>query len=178
MEVSYDLRRYRTSKSVRLSVSCEYGLLITAPKWVSLFAVESIIRKKEQWVIETLTNCSIMPRQALEGDRRKRYLDHREQARSIVHERLAYWNQYYQLSWGVVSIRDQRSRWGSCSRNRNLSFSYKIAFLPMHLADYIIVHELCHILEMNHSSRFWGKVEQTLPNHRLLRKELKNWRLL
>jgi hypothetical protein len=64
-------------------------------------------------------------------------------------------------------------RWGSCSKKGNLNFNYKIALLPQRHSDYVIVHELCHLREFNHSKKFWDLVEQAVPNHRALRTELK-----
>lgn len=103
----------------------------------------------------------------------KHYVAHKELARQVVHERLAHWNQHYNYSWNRVAIRNQKTCWGSCSSLKNLNFSYRLLFLPEHLRDYIIVHELCHLVEMNHSRNFWALVEQTLPHHRKLRAELR-----
>jgi predicted metal-dependent hydrolase len=68
----------------------------------------------------------------------------------------------------------QRSRWGSCSRKGNLNFNYKLIQLPQELADYIVVHELCHLKQFNHSHAFWNLIAETIPNHIELRKILKN----
>ncbi len=78
-------------------------------------------------------------------------------ARALVQNRLRYFNQFYQCRIGKISIRKQRSRWGSASKSSgNLNFNYRIAYLPPELADYLVVHELsCHLVEANHSSRFW-----------------------
>ena len=107
----------------------------------------------------------------------KHYLEHKERARALVHERIAYWNQFYQFKFGRIAIRNQRSCWGSCSELGNLNFSYKILFLPGHLADYIIVHELCHLQEFNHSKNFWALVAKTMPKYREYRKELRSTKL-
>lgn len=109
--------------------------------------------------------------------RREIYIKYKEQARAIVVERLAIYNQIYQYKYNRISIRDQRTRWGSCSSKGNINFNYKIALLPTHLADYIVVHELCHIGEMNHSSRFWGLVARTIPNYLECRAQLKSIKL-
>src|SRR3989338_2317667 len=79
------------------------------------------------------------------------YATHKEFARSVIHERLTYWNQFYNLEYKRVTIRNQRSCWGSCSARGNLNFNYKVIFLPELLMDYVIVHELCHLAELNHS---------------------------
>lgn len=103
----------------------------------------------------------------------KHYLTHKEAARVFIHERISYWNQFYSYEYKRVAIRNTRTRWGSCSEHGNLNFSYKLLFLPEHLADYIIVHELCHLEELNHGRNFWSLVERTIPQHRTLRKELR-----
>lgn len=102
------------------------------------------------------------------------YLEHKEVARDFVHARIAYWNDFYGFSFNRVAIRNQRTCWGSCSEHGNLNFSYKLLFLPQHLADYVIVHELCHLKELNHSKRFWDLVAYTHPDYKTLRSELQS----
>jgi predicted metal-dependent hydrolase len=96
--------------------------------------------------------------------------------RVLVEERLRYFNKIYGAKIGRVSIRKQRTKWGSASSLGNLNFNYRIAFLPEELRDYIIVHELCHLLEPNHSRAFWAHVARVFPSHRALRKELRRYR--
>jgi hypothetical protein len=107
----------------------------------------------------------------------KNYLQYKNQARCLVRQRLEYYNQFYNFKYYRVSIKDQRSRWGSCSGLGNLNFNYRLASLPDELADYIIVHELCHLKEMNHSARFWRLVAQTIPDYLGRRRELKKIRI-
>lgn len=104
------------------------------------------------------------------------FLKHHESARAIVYSRLAHFNLHYKFIYKVVRIKSQASRWGSCSSIGNLNFNYKIAFLPSYLADYIIVHELCHIGEFNHSRNFWNLVSETIPDYKRCRIALKSWR--
>jgi len=106
------------------------------------------------------------------GGSRTSYLQHKEAARAVVQSRLAYFNQHYKLVWGSVAVRNQKSRWGSCSKAGNLNFNYRIALLPAHLQDYIIVHELCHLKEFNHSAKFWQLVAETISTPHLCKKEL------
>ena len=103
----------------------------------------------------------------------KHYLEHKETARAFINERVRYWNSFYNFEINRVAIRNQRTCWGSCSEYKNLNFSYKLLFLPPHLADYVVVHELCHLEELNHSPQFWALVEQTLPEYKKHRKELR-----
>lgn len=103
----------------------------------------------------------------------KHYLEHKEAARDLIHARLEHWNQFYGYQWNRVAIRNQRTCWGSCSELGNLNFSYRILFLPSHIQDYIIVHELCHLAELNHSANFWALVAATIPEHLTHRRELR-----
>ena len=101
------------------------------------------------------------------------YRAHKEGARAVIREKIKRYNEIYQYRLGRVSIRNQKTRWGSCSKSGNLNFNYKILFLEEQLADYIVVHELCHLQELNHSKKFWNLVAQMFPNHRRLRRELR-----
>jgi len=80
--------------------------------------------------------------------------------------RLEHFNQHYQLEWNRVAIRNQRRCWGSCSSLKNLNFNYKIILLPPHLADYIIVHEMCHLVHLHHRQEFWDLVAEQVPDYK------------
>ena len=95
----------------------------------------------------------------------KHYLEHKEAARALILERLAHYNQHYGLEWNRVAIRNQRRCWGSCTSLKNLNFNYKLLLLPPHLADYIIVHELCHLQHLHHRQEFWDLVAEQVPNY-------------
>lgn len=101
------------------------------------------------------------------------YLKYKKDAEALVKDRLEYFNKFYNYKWGRVTIRDQKTRWGSCSKKGNLNFNYKIALLTPDQADYIIVHELCHLKEFNHSQRFWDLVAETVPEYKDIKMILK-----
>lgn len=97
----------------------------------------------------------------------------REQARRFVENRIKYFNSFYGFKINRISIKNQKSRWGSCSKKRNLNFNYKIIYLKPALAEYLIVHELCHLGEFNHSKKFWALVRKTIPDFVKINKELR-----
>jgi len=97
----------------------------------------------------------------------------REQARRFIESRIKYFNSFYGFKIKRVAIKNTSTRWGSCSSLGNLNFNYKIIYLRAQLADYLIVHELCHLGELNHSKRFWTLVGKTIPDYVNLNKELK-----
>ena len=101
------------------------------------------------------------------------YQAHKEAARAVVHKKLSEWNQQYGFTYKRVAIRNQRRSWGSCTSLKNLNFSYKILFLPSHLQDYIVVHELCHLQELNHGTSFWALVEKCVHEYQNCLRELK-----
>jgi len=103
----------------------------------------------------------------------KHYSEHKEAARDIVHARLQHFNQHYGYEFNRVAIRNQRTCWGSCTSLGNLNFSYKVLFLPPEVRDYIIVHELCHLCELNHSPRFWALVAEVVPDYHLHKQTLR-----
>lgn len=103
----------------------------------------------------------------------KHYQQHKELAREVILERLEHYNQHYQFAWKRVAVRNQRRCWGSCTSLKNLNFSYKLIFLPPHLMDYIVVHELCHLQELNHGKAFWALVAEQLPDYKERVRELK-----
>jgi predicted metal-dependent hydrolase len=98
-------------------------------------------------------------------------------ARTLAHSRLAHFNQTYGFRINRVAIRNTRSRWGSASRKCNLNFTYRILYLPPHLIDYVIVHELAHLGAFNHSKEFWQLVARTQPFWKKLRQELRTYSL-
>ena len=75
--------------------------------------------------------------------------------------------------FGRVTVRDQRSRWGSCSSKHNLNFNWKLIMAPPQVLDYVVIHELCHLHEFNHSARFWRLVEGVMPDYEVWKKWLK-----
>jgi predicted metal-dependent hydrolase len=97
----------------------------------------------------------------------------REQARRLVENRLSFFNKIYNFEINRIAIKNTSTRWGSCSSRGNLNFNYKIIYIRPALADYLIVHELCHLGELNHSKRFWALVSRTIPDYIEVNKELR-----
>ena len=101
------------------------------------------------------------------------YIKYKKDAAILVKERLGYFNTFYNYKLGRVAIRNQKTRWGSCSKKGNLNFNYKIVLITPKQADYIIVHELCHLKEFNHSQRFWDLVAKAVPDYKEIRSSLR-----
>jgi predicted metal-dependent hydrolase len=105
--------------------------------------------------------------------RRRFTIENRERARIFVENRISFFNKFYNFNINRIDIKNTKTRWGSCSSKGNLNFNYKIIYLKPELADYLIVHELCHLGEFNHSKRFWALVSKTIPNYDKISYELR-----
>ena len=173
--VRYRLRRSQRARHMRLTVYPGGSLVVTAPVSLDFSLIEQYLHKKTRWILEKVQLFSSLSpfRVSTHGT----YLRYREQARTLISQRLEYWNTQYGFSYVRVSIKDHKSIWGSCSRKRNLNFNYRLLFLPKELADYVVVHELCHLKEQNHSKSFWLLLCKTMPNYGLLREKLKHYKV-
>lgn len=147
---------------------------MTAPPLIPDFLIQKFIARKARWIEEKFEYFKKHPPGPKLKGKRGEYLKYKEEARRLATERLAYFGALYGIQHGRISIRNSKTRWGSCSKKGNLNFSYKIALLSENLRDYVIVHELCHVAEFNHSPRFWALVSKAIPNHKELRKKLRD----
>jgi len=174
--IEYTLKQSRRARMPRLTIQRDGGITVTLPWGTRERFAERFMIQKSQWVIDTLDRFAKMPGIPLIKGTKKDYLLHKAFARALAEARVEHFNGIYNFSFNRVSIRNQKTRWGSCSRKGNLNFNYKIALLHPNLADYIIVHELCHLKELNHSKKFWDLVAIAVPDHRTLRAELRRGR--
>ncbi len=169
------MRKRKGMRSMKLSVSGSGEVTLTLPRFVPFAAGEKFLLERTEWIREQLSRFLSQPKRFLPKGSTEEYAARKAEARALVLSRLEMLNVRYGFSWDRVSIRNQKTRWGSCSRKGNLSFSYRLLFLPERLRDYVIVHELCHLREFNHSPDFWALVSQTFPDYRELRARLRGW---
>jgi predicted metal-dependent hydrolase len=172
-EIVFEMKRRRRTRSMTVRVYDDGAVIVTRPYWAANKDVFAFVEKNASWIIKSQSRATIIHPDIREQSY-DHYEDHKEAARALVHNKIAQWNAHYNFDYNRVSIRQARTRWGSCSSKGNLSFNYKIIFLPEELQDYLIVHELCHLQEMNHSKNFWNLVGETIPDYKELRKKLKN----
>lgn len=173
-DLRYKLKRSARAKRVRITVNCDASIIVTLPKLVNENVAEIFLKEKLDWVIEKVdyfkknyTGIS-SPRYNVED-----YMKNKARARTIIEEKVFKFNKYYNFEIRKISIRNQKTRWGSCSKKGNLNFNYKLIYLPEKLIDYIVIHELCHLKEFNHSEKFWKLVGRLIPEFKKVRSELK-----
>ncbi|MFA6027783.1 MAG: M48 family metallopeptidase [Patescibacteria group bacterium] len=171
-EINYTLKTSYKARVMRLAIYHDGNFVVTKPWGLPVFAVERFIKKKADWILEKLEYFKKADIIIIKNSRAE-YFTQKEVALNFIENKLKEFNKIYNFSYNRISIRNQRSRWGSCSRKGNLNFNYRILSLPEYLADYIIVHELCHLREFNHSQKFWHLVSLAIPEYKKRRKELR-----
>jgi predicted metal-dependent hydrolase len=168
--VSYTLKESQRASRVRLCVYHGGNMSVTIPRGYSIERMESFIAEKADWILKKL---NLMKKRnynpVFHKFSKREYKKYKNQAFILAKIKVEELNGIYGFDYNKISIRNSRSRWGSCSEKKNLNFNYKIIFLPEDLLNYIIVHELCHLGEMNHSKRFWNLVEKAIPDYKEMR---------
>lgn len=163
-------------RNISLQITENKKILIKVPRWLPEYRLNSFITEKKDWIIKTYNSIpdpkelSIREQNQLEA-LEKRY---RKAAKEYIPGRVAHFHQFTGGSYDKIVIRDQKTRWGSCSSNGTLSFNYRLMLAPPSILDYVVVHELCHLKHMNHSPEFWAAVESVIPDYKIRRKWLKD----
>jgi hypothetical protein len=174
-KVEYTYKVSSRAKKMRLAIYCDGNFVVTAPRNIDENIITQFLIKKSQWIIKKIEYFKNNPRRIILGNSKKDYLEYKNKALVLAQKRIEYFNSIYGFKFNNIRIKNQKTRWGSCSIKDNLNFNYKIALIPKEYSDYIIVHEVCHLKEFNHSPSFWNLVAKTIPNYLEIRRELKKF---
>ena len=137
------------------------------------FAI-SLAESKKNWIASCVLKLQNVPVQREKTPSEKRLeAIYRKAAREYFPKRVSHYARMLGVTYGKISIRDQKTRWGSCSSEGNLSFNWRLILAPPDVLDYVVIHELCHRKEMNHSKEFWALVESLMPEYKERRKWLR-----
>lgn len=168
MDISYKIIR-SSRKTIALQIMPDGMLLVRCPKHMDERQIRSFVESKRHWIQKHLQNRQ--PAQPKITPQQLQAMG--EEVAQIISARAAYFAPLLGVTYKHITIRTQRTRWGSCSSQGNLNFNRLLALVPREVLDYVVVHELCHLREMNHSPKFWALVESILPDYRLRKKWLK-----
>ncbi|MFR4397631.1 MAG: M48 family metallopeptidase [Anaerobutyricum soehngenii] len=164
-------------KTVAIQVNSNLSVTVRAPRSASEKDIEEILKKKEAWIskhIEKIKDAKErFEAEPTEKLTREKVIALAEEALKVIPERVEYFAKVIGVTYGKITIRNQKTRWGSCSSKGNLNFNCLLMLAPPEVLDYVVVHELCHRKQMNHSKAFWLEVEKVLPNYKEVRKWLK-----
>lgn len=170
---TYTIKVSKRAKRLRLAVYCDGSVIVTSPKSLEESFIDRFVKEKTQWVLEKITLFKENDNEAIKIYSKEDFLENKGKAFVIIKSKVKKYNQKFKFGYNEINIKNQKTKWGSCSKKKNLNFNYKIMFLNEELQNYIIVHELCHLKEMNHSRKFWTLVERALPEYREIKQELK-----
>ncbi len=164
-------------KTVGIRVNEDLSVTVRAPRRVSKREINRILNEKEAWITKQIDKINERKARIRENDikslTRPEIEELADRALKYIPERVEHYSKIIGVDYGRITIRNQKTRWGSCSSKGNLNFNCLLMLTPPEIIDYVVVHELCHRKEMNHSKKFWSEVEKVLPEYKELRKWLK-----
>lgn len=174
-DIDCQVKRSKRARCLRLAVQSGGEVVLTLPRIFSLKKARAFLASKMAWVRAMKQRQLARPRTLLSQGSSEEYQATKEAARQCIVARVDYFQAIYGVTYRRLSIRNQKTRFGSCSAKGELNFNYRLIFLPAELRDYVVVHELCHLKELNHSQHFWALVAQTMPQYRKLKQELQTF---
>ena len=169
MNVPYQIIK-SDRKTIAIQIKPDGQVVVRCPKRMRVEEAKRFVESKADWIEKHLAK---RPPQNVAKYTPKEVEQLREQARKLVTERVRYYAPIIGVTYGQIAIRTQHTRWGSCSSKGNLNFNCLLTLVPLEVLDYVVVHELCHRIELNHSETFWREVEKVLPNYKAQRSWLK-----
>ncbi len=172
-KIAYTLRKSKRARRMRLAVYCDGTVIVTTPHNLRETVADRFIRAKTEWLFSKLAFFKQFEGKPVARYSHDDYLKYKESAHALVESKVKDLANEHGYQYNKLTIKNQKTCWGSCSRKRNLNFNYKILFLPEKIQEYIVAHELCHLKEFNHSKRFWKLVSTMIPDYALIRNDLK-----
>lgn len=171
--VNYTIKKNPQARYLKIAVRPDCMLSITVPELMQEETVKSFIVEKKNWILRKIKLFQKFRAKNISPIKCGNYKDYKKKAFQLIKEKVEFFNSLYNFDYNKISIKRQKSLWGSCSANKNLNFNYKLYFLPKEMTDYVVVHELCHLQELNHSKKFWDLVAKTVPNYKEIRDKLR-----
>lgn len=168
--MEYILKRSKR-KTISLNIDDELNVVVHSPYFVPKYKIEEFVNQNESWILTHL-------------DKKKKYLEkeqisledeekYRKEAKEYLPEKLAYYAEIMGVHPKGIKITSARKRFGSCGPNDTICFSWRLMTYPKEAVDYVIVHELSHLVERNHSSKFYDVVRKYMPDYKEREKLLK-----
>lgn len=173
--LSYELVHSKRTQRISIMIFPAGKIVIKVPIGYVEKRLHDFLSSKADWIVRQHALMEKKVPGLKIGGGKRHYAEHKEEARSVIVTRVIELNKQYGFSYKSISIKNQASRWGSCSRTGNLNFNYRLLFVEPELRDYVIIHELCHLKEHNHAPKFWALVAEGDPQYRLHRKALKRY---
>lgn len=170
--MNYQLIRSRR-KTLSIQIQADGRVIVRAPLRMPKYQIEKFLTEKQDWIDSHVQKIKLKraqeaanPIPALTDDQLSQLT---ARAKIVFHERVSHFAPLtgpHGVTYGRITIRHQHTRWGSCSSRGNLNFNCLLLLAPPEVLDYVVVHELCHRIHLNHSAEFWAEVERVMPDYR------------
>jgi len=163
-EIAYRVVR-SDRKSLGLEITRDVEVLVRAPRWISEAQIDRFVQKHRDWILKK--QMSRRGRLTIHSElTEEQLLDLTQQAEAVIPDRVAYFARRMDLWPTAIRITRTQSRFGSCCKKDKLSFSCRLMLYPTEAVDYVVVHELAHIVHKNHGPAFWEMVGSVLPDYK------------
>ncbi len=188
MDFQYSIKKSAKAKRIIIRIDKTGKCILVIPKRSRMSQVDlhskavEFMKSKSSWVIAGIEKIKSKREKSLNelgldkslSDHSKKEIQElRKTTLEKINERLQYFNAFYGFKYKDVRVKNMSSRWGSCSKSGNLNFNQSLGVLTPKELDYVVVHELCHIGEFNHSKNFWKLVERTIPDYKSIKVKMK-----
>ncbi len=164
-DIVYTLSRSKRVNYMRITINKRGEVRVTAKHTIILRDIDRFVYEKRSWVVKHTRDIAnrfcLLPDEGAKTN----FSDCRARSLKIIRDRVRHYNSLYDFKVKRINVKNTRAQWGSCSSGGNLSFSYKIFFLPQNLIDYVVVHELVHTIHMNHGVKFYSLLVSILPDY-------------
>ena len=175
--IPYTIVKSSRRRTIAIQIGAGGKMTVRCPYLCNRWMIDSFLLEKQDWIynhyVETLQKVSDVSVSDKKDEDTAAINKHKKYARKIFESRVQYFHQFTGGNYTSITIRDQKTRWGSCSGRGTLSFNWRLILAPPEILDYVVVHELCHLTHMNHSKEFWNLVESVIPDYKIRRKWLK-----
>lgn len=164
-------------KTLAIEIRPDMRVVVRAPEKIPQNEIMKFVEEKQNWIKKHLVQMYFKAEEIKKQKKEPAFTNADieklcQKALSVIPDKVKYYAEIMGVTYGRITIRNQKTRWGSCSSKGNLNFNCLLMLMPDKVLDYVVVHELCHLKQMNHSKKFWMEVERYMPDYRNYRKWL------
>lgn len=164
-------------KTLAIEIRPDMRVVVRAPEKIPQNEIMKFVEEKQNWIKKHLVQMYFKAEE-IKKQKKEPALTNADieklcqKALSVIPDKVKYYAKIMGVTYGRITIRNQKTRWGSCSSKGNLNFNCLLMLMPDKVLDYVVVHELCHLKQMNHSKKFWMEVERYMPDYQNYKKWL------
>ena len=166
-------------KTLAIEIRPDMRVVVRAPEKIPQNEIMKFVEEKQNWIKKHLVQMYFKAEE-IKKQKKEPALTNADieklcqKALSVIPDKVKYYAEIMGVTYGRITIRNQKTRWGSCSSKGNLNFNCLLMLMPDKVLDYVVVHELCHLKQMNHSKKFWKEVERYMPDYKNYKKWLED----